>query len=588
MKEHLIHLWMANGFISSRVNLEVEDVGNMIWNELCQKSFFQDIKIDYKGDIYFKMHGLIQDLAQSIMASECIILDNTSTNLSKNTHHIGFGSAALSSLHKDAFEKVESLRTLYQLEFYNFEDSNYFPVNRSLRILRTSTCKLSSLKSLIHLRYLELNDFTIETLPDSIYCLQKLEILKLKNIGNLSCLPKDMIRLQNLRHLVIEGCHSLSRMFPYIGKLCSLRTVSVYIVRLETGHTLTELHDLNLTGKLKIEGLKDAGNLFRAWKANLMGKKDLQELYLSWSNSDQFTETPTTSVEQLLEVLQPHSNLKWLEIHFYGGLYFPSWLGILNHLVVLKLVSCDNCVLLPPLGKLPSLKKLYLQYMDNLQYIDDDDECNGGVEVMVFPSLEELFLDKLPNLEKLLKVESGKMFLCLSNLTIFHCPKLELPCIPYVKHFAAYGLTNALLQSISSFYGLTKLHLRGDVGMTITSFPEEMFKNLTYLKTLTITDFQKLKELPNEPFNLALERLGIFYCSELESLPDQIWEDLQSLRAIDIGYCEGLRSLPEGILHLTSLEILSIHGCPALKERYEKGTGEDWDKIAHIPEVYIR
>jgi hypothetical protein len=229
-------------------------------------------------------------------------------------------------------------------------------------------------------------------------------------------------------------------MFPYIGKLCSLRTVSVYIVRLETGHTLAELHDLNLTGKLKIEGLKDAGNLFRAWKANLMGKKDLQELYLSWSNSDQFTETPTTSVEQLLEVLQPHSNLKWLEIHFYGGLYFPSWLGILNHLVVLKLVSCDNCVLLPPLGKLPSLKKLYLQYMDNLQYIDDDDECNGGVEVMVFPSLEELFLDKLPNLEKLLKVESGKMFLCLSNLTIFHCPKLELPCIPYVKHFVHMDL----------------------------------------------------------------------------------------------------------------------------------------------------
>ena len=27
MKEDLIHLWMANGFISSRENLEVEDVG---------------------------------------------------------------------------------------------------------------------------------------------------------------------------------------------------------------------------------------------------------------------------------------------------------------------------------------------------------------------------------------------------------------------------------------------------------------------------------------------------------------------------------------------------------------------------------
>ncbi|RHN67598.1 hypothetical protein MtrunA17_Chr3g0104421 [Medicago truncatula] len=41
-KEELTHLWMANGFISSRENLEVEDVGSMVWNELCQKSFFQD------------------------------------------------------------------------------------------------------------------------------------------------------------------------------------------------------------------------------------------------------------------------------------------------------------------------------------------------------------------------------------------------------------------------------------------------------------------------------------------------------------------------------------------------------------------
>ncbi|KAK2430218.1 putative disease resistance protein RGA1 [Trifolium repens] len=40
MKEDLIHLWMANGFISSRKNLEVEDVGNMVWNEYCAKNHF--------------------------------------------------------------------------------------------------------------------------------------------------------------------------------------------------------------------------------------------------------------------------------------------------------------------------------------------------------------------------------------------------------------------------------------------------------------------------------------------------------------------------------------------------------------------
>ncbi|WJX63550.1 hypothetical protein P8452_48419 [Trifolium repens] len=51
-----------------------------------------------------------------------------------------------------------------------------------------------------------------------------------------------------------------------------------------------------------------------------------------------------------------------------------------------------------------------------------------------------------------------------------------------------------------------------------------MLKNLSCLQTLKVDHFPKLKELPNESFNLALERLEISYCDELESLPEQIWE----------------------------------------------------------------
>jgi len=107
-KETLIHLWMANGFISSRENLEVEDVGSMIWNELCQKSFFQDIEInDYSVDISFKMHDLVHDLAQSIMGQECMYLENANmTSLSKSTHHICFHSDDLLSLNVGASKNL--------------------------------------------------------------------------------------------------------------------------------------------------------------------------------------------------------------------------------------------------------------------------------------------------------------------------------------------------------------------------------------------------------------------------------------------------------------------------------------------------
>lgn len=106
-----------------------------------------------------------------------------------------------------------------------------------------------------------------------------------------------------------------------------------------------------------------------------------------------------------------------------------------------------------------------------------------------------------------------------------------------------------------------------------------MLTNLTSLQTLTISDFLK--------FNLALEHLCISRCGELESLPELIWEGLQSLRTIDIIEFEGLRSLPEGFRHLTSLEVLTIQGCSTLKKRCKEEIGEDWDMIAHIPKLLI-
>jgi hypothetical protein len=428
---------------------------------------------------------------------------------------------------------------------------------------------------------LELRSVDIKKLSDSIYNLQKLEILKIKECGKLSCLPKRLACLTNLRHIVIEECWSLSRMFPNIGKLSCLKTLSVYIVSVEKGNSLTELRDLNLGGKLCIEGLKDVGSLSEAQAANLRGKKDLHELCLSWESHDGFTKPPTISAEQLLEELQPHSNLKCLKINYYEGLSLPNWIIILSNLISLRLENCNKIVRLPLLGKLPSLKKLELRRMDNLKYLDDD-ESEDGMEVRVFPSLVVLKLRYLPNMEGLLKVERREMFPCLSKLRIWNCSKLGLPCLPSLKDLTVTQCNNELLRSISTFRGLTQLTLGSD---GITSFPEGMFKNLTSLQSLWVKDFPKLKELPNEPFNPSLTHLYISRCDELESLPEQIWEGLQSLRNLDIVFCEGLRCLPEGIRHLTSLEVLTIWECPTLEERCKEGTGEDWDKIAHIPNI---
>ncbi|XP_020986753.2 putative disease resistance protein RGA4 [Arachis duranensis] len=587
MKQDLIHLWIANGFISSRLNLEVEEVGDMVWNELCQKSFFQYVRSDdSSGNIYFKMHDLVHDLAQSVSEQECIYLESEKQSLgdfSRNLHHIGFSALNRSQLKKRDLEKVESLRTLYKL---NIDQPT--PTNHSLRVLCIYRGKKPSFGSLTCLRYLELCDLdNIKSLPPSICNLRKLEILKLIALWRLHDLPKQLTKMQNLRHLIIEACTSLSSMFPDAHKLRDLRTLSKYIVKSEKGHSLTELRDLNLGGRLNISGLGNVGSISEAEDANLKGKQDLRELILSWSNSG--WRKSVVGAEEVLEALQPHSTLKLLTIHAYEGLHWPTWMGnnsATNNLISLHFYDCQNCHL-PPVGKLPCLKKLVVSGMDDVQYIDEDESYDNVEATPLFRSLEELEVHKLPNMERLLKRETTHMLLSLSYLYINNCPKLQLPCLPSVKKLHVRECSNEQLKSISNLNGLNDLDLHGSD--QVLCFPEGMRDNMTSLATLEIYSFRELKELPSDITKLtALSHLTINDCGKLECLPEQGWEGLSSLRELSIEFCESLRSLPDGVRHLTSLQSLTINSCPVLKKRCEEGTGEDWHKIAHVPHIRLR
>ncbi|KAL4365034.1 hypothetical protein AHAS_Ahas07G0065700 [Arachis hypogaea] len=132
----------------------------------------------------------------------------------------------------------------------------------------------------------------------------------------------------------------MSEMFPNIGSLRFLRTLPLFIVKNEIRHRLTELRDLNLGERLTIKDLANVGSLSEAKEANLKGKRDLRVLFLYWDDPD------PVNAEQVLEGLQPHSNLKLLCIVGYDGLRLPCWLGdsaALSNLVSLTLIEGIKC-----------------------------------------------------------------------------------------------------------------------------------------------------------------------------------------------------------------------------------------------------
>ncbi|XP_027913640.1 putative disease resistance protein RGA4 [Vigna unguiculata] len=541
-KEELIHLWMANGFIECEGNIEVEDVGNKVWNKLYRRSFFQEAKCDEFGMVTsFKMHDLFHDLARSIMGEECVSFwGGRLTPLSSRVHYSTLLSDGSFRGFMRAFKKVESLRTFIDLHPCVLIGFSPVPSNPSLRALCTNSCLLSPLKDLTHLRYLSLSKSWKSSLNNSICQMPKLQILKLQSFRFLRGLPKDLTQLQDLRHIVMNQCNSVEKTPPKISKLRHLRTLSIFVVGSKPGCGLAELHSLNLGGALRIRGLKNVPSEWDAKQANLIGKKELNILHLSWDGSAN-SKSSNVSVERVLEALEPPSTLKSFHIKGYEGRQLSSWMRspvTLRDLVEVKLLDCDNCEELPPLGKLPYLKRLELIRMKNVKWIDG--ETYVGVEEKAFPSLEELSVDNLPNLERLLRDERVEMVPHLLQLRIERVSNLKCPRLPSVEKLDA-----------------------GEIGEAASFM--EVVGNTACLKTLSIEYIKGVVVLPEQFSGLgALQDLYIAYWYDVEYFPEHVLEGLTSLRTLSINYCEKLKSLSEGVRHLACLESLTICGCPEL------------------------
>ncbi|XP_077217331.1 putative disease resistance protein RGA4 isoform X2 [Tasmannia lanceolata] len=528
-KDTLIQLWIAEGFIQPEGRKRLEDIGSEYFDDLTWRSFFK-----YSGGSY-KMHDLIHDLARSISGDEYFRMETSNHkledvecwNVPAKVRRTSVWQCDEGSLIFESFNESERLRTFLLLQKHQ---------TLTKQVAHDFFLKLRCLRAL------DLSSTFIRELPDCIG--------KLKYLRQLAELPKKTSNLINLRHLALKGCKISTP--PELGKLISLQTLTIFVLGQESGCGIRELKNLTeLRGNTHISNLENVIDKKEGKDANLKKKEHIDELTLEWSNNNP---RHVAVDEEVLEGLEPHTNIKTLKILSYGGVSFPRWMmnNNLMNLSTVSLIQCLNCQQLPPLGQLPFLKKLEINGMDGLKHIEGEFIGGSNKVIKGFPSLEKLELVDMPNLEEWCGAREGDMP-CLGTLKISNCPKLQsLPHLPSINSLELRDCNEMVLASVSC---------------------------LTTLKSLLICSIKGLISLPPgflQPLT-ALEKLEVSYCNELVSWSKEVGlHNLPSLQDLKIQGCRKLESLEddeEGLpITLRSLEI--SNGCDSLKCLPTRGLGK--------------
>ncbi|KAI8534110.1 hypothetical protein RHMOL_Rhmol10G0063000 [Rhododendron molle] len=374
-----------------------------------------------------------------------------------------------------------------------------------------------------------------------------------------------------------------------MSRLKDLQQLTAFVVGKCSGSGINELKELHrLHGTISISGLENVTSGSNALEAKMREKKHIEKLALEWGSTTGDSQNET----DVLEKLDPHTNLKHLEIKNYGGTRFPPWLGDQSfcYMVSLHLENCNNCFSLPPLGQLCALKELTISRMSGIRNVGQEFYGEGGSLRKPFESLETLSFEEMSEWVDWCILDVGE-FSRLQKLEIIKCPKLigdlpkKVPSLVRLEIKACPELVASLPRTTS----IRKLVLKECEGIQLewqgVSLVETLqisglsFANEFASELLTLTNLKELKvercprlmsfsevvlQLPKEMSNCcaSLERLTLDGCESLISLPLGFFPKLRYLRIEQCINFETL-SIPDGIelQNLQLLESLSIIFC---------------------------
>nr|QEQ12704.1 yellow rust resistance protein 7 [Triticum aestivum] len=600
----LVYIWISQGFVNCTQNKRLEETGWEYLNQLVNLGFFQQIEEQQELDgeeefslrrqIWYSMCDLMHDFARMISRTECATIDGLQCNkIFPTVQHLSIvtGSAYNKDLkgnipRNEKFEEnmrnsvtsVTKLRTLVVLGNFDsffvrlFQD--IFQKAQNLRLLLVSLAStylsqvpaafndfnsfLCNLANPLHLRYLKLElDGIVPQVLSTFFHLQVLDVGSSMDTS----LPNGLLHnLVSLRHLVAhKRVHSS---ITSIGNMTSIQELHDFEVRISSGFEITRLQSMNELVQLGLSQLDSVKTREDAYGAGLRNKEHLEELHLSWKDayseyeyaSDTEFESSANMAREVIEGLEPHMDLKHLQISQYNGTTSPAWLAnniSVTSLQTLHLDDCGGWRILPSLGSLPFLTKVKLSSMLEV------------IEVLI-PSLEELVLIKMP---KLVRCSSTSAEGLSSSLRVLHIEDCEA-----LKEFDLFenDYNSEIIQG-SWLPGLRNLILYCCPHLKVlkplppsTTFSKVLIREISRFPSMEVSSGEKLQ----------IGNIDVYIGDDFDESSDELsilddktlaFHNLRNLKSMEIYGCRNLRSFSfEGFSHLVSLTSLKIVSCEQL------------------------
>ncbi|GJN00863.1 hypothetical protein PR202_ga18084 [Eleusine coracana subsp. coracana] len=453
----LVRRWIAEGFVSQRHGLSMEQVAESYFEEFVARSIVQPVRIDWNGKV---RSCRVHDIMLEVIVSKSLE-ENFASFLCEGSTFIAHDKIRRLSMHSTHKLVQKSSTCVSHVRSFTMSASVeevpfFFPQLHLLRVLDMQSCSCLSMNTLecicnfLQLKYLSLRKTNVSKLPRRLGNLKHLETLDIRatlikklptNVKNLTCMKhmlaghkvhltrtasikyliarsglemapgviKNMKALQSLVHIVVKEQPSV---LQEIGMLQRLTKLSVLFRNVEAnwkafmeslGNLASSLRSLSIhildekehrhSSPLDILDSLESPPVLIS-NFGLMGK--LQRLpfwILSLQNLSRFTLRNTELHAEVIGVLGNLPNLLCLEL--YHKSYADGWIIF-------------------PCGKFAKLSMLVIDDLENIDMVH--------FEVGSVPNLERLTLsflrepkDGISGLNILQKLKEVEVF---GNITL--------------------------------------------------------------------------------------------------------------------------------------------------------------------------